>query len=329
METIKLKNIDFELSRVALGTWAIGGWMWGGADDVSSVKTIHAALEKGINIIDTAPVYGFGHSENIVGKAVKEFGGRDKIAIATKAGLEWDENYKINRNSKPQRLIREVEDSLRRLKTDYIDIYQIHWPDESVAFEVTADTLMKLRQQGKIRVIGTSNYQPEHMEQFLKAGELQTNQPPYNIFEREIENLVLPYMKEKGIAALTYGALCRGLLSGKMAPDHEFTGDDLRRHDPKFKGENFTKYLKAVNELDKFAKEYFNKNVMALSVRYILDKGIEIALWGGRKPEQMNAVDDIWGWKLSEADLNQIDNIVDSIVGEPVGPEFMAPKRNV
>ncbi len=328
METIKIKNIDFEVSRIALGTWAIGGWMWGGADDKASVKTIHKALEKGINIIDTAPVYGFGHSESVVGKAVKEYGGRDKIAIATKVALEWDENEKVSRNSSPDRIRKEIDDSLRRLKTDYLDIYQIHWPDEAVPFEETAEVMQNLKEEGKIRVIGTSNYQPEHMEKFRKVADLQTNQPPYNIFERDIEKDVLPYMKKNDIKALTYGALCRGLLSGKMTTEYKFEGDDLRKADPKFQGDTFKNYIEAVNKLDKFAKVNFNKDVMSLAVRYILDKGIEIALWGARKPEQINAVDNIAGWSISAGELNEIDNIVENTLQKEYGPEFMAPNAN-
>lgn len=328
MEKIKIEGIDFDLTRIALGTWAIGGWMWGGADDKNSIKTIHKALEKGINVIDTAPVYGFGHSEDVVGEAVRQYGERDKIAIATKVALEWTEDEQVFRNSSKDRIMKEIEDSLRRLKTDYIDIYQIHWPDESVPFEETAEAMLKLKEQGKIRAIGTSNYQPKHMEEFRKTAPLATNQPPYNLFERGVEDDVLPYMKDHGIAALTYGALCRGMLSGKITKDRKFEGDDLRQADPKFKEPRLKQYLNAVNELDDFAKENYGKRVIHLAVRWILDKGIEIPLWGGRKPSQIDPVDDMFGWKLDEGSMKEIGKIIDKNVKDPIGPEFMAPPEN-
>jgi len=200
METVKIDGIKNEVSRIALGTWAIGGWLWGGTEEKESIKTIHAALDKGINIIDTAPAYGSGLSEEIVGKAVEQYGSRDKIAIATKAGLEF--GIGVKRNSSRARILKEVEDSLKRLKTDYIDLYQIHWPDYNVPFEETAETLANLLKQGKISAIGVSNFLPEQMKEFKKFAPLKTNQPPYNLFERGIEKDVLPYSKENNIKTL-------------------------------------------------------------------------------------------------------------------------------
>ena len=193
---------------IGLGTWAIGGWLWGRTEESDAIKTIHAALDNGINLIDTAPVYGFGRSEELVGKALQ--GGRRADAIiATKVGLDWGSG-KILRNSTPARLRQELEDSLRRLKTDVIDIYQVHWPDASVPFEETARTLEALRREGKIRAIGVSNFSPEQMDRFRKGAPLAAIQPPYNLFEREIEKDVLPYAEENGLVVLAYGALCRG-----------------------------------------------------------------------------------------------------------------------
>ncbi len=233
METTRLQGIDIDASRIVLGTWAIGGWMWGGSDEEESIRTIHAALDQGINVIDTAPVYGFGRSEEIVGKALARRGGRDRLVIATKVALEWRDG-KVFRNATAVRIEAEIEDSLRRLGTDTIDLYQVHWPDPLVPIEETAAAMAKLHRQGKIRAIGVSNYSPEQMDLFRQAAPLQSCQPPYNLFERQIERDVLPYCKEKGIALLAYGALCRGLLSGKMTADRKFEGDDLRKIDPKF-----------------------------------------------------------------------------------------------
>jgi aryl-alcohol dehydrogenase-like predicted oxidoreductase len=322
MERLKIAGLPFEAPRIALGTWAIGGWMWGGSDEKDAIATIHHALDLGINLIDTAPVYGFGHSEEIVGKALD--GRRDKVLIATKAGLDWS-GEGIVRNSTPARLAQELEDSLRRLRTDVIDIYQIHWPDEATAFEETATTLEGFRRDGKIRAIGVSNYSPEQMDRFRKAAPIATVQPPYNLFEREIEDHVLPYAKEHGIVVLAYGALCRGLLSGKITADTKFDGDDLRNNDPKFQAPRRAQYLDAVAKLDALAKDKFDKSVLALAVRWILDQGDTIALWGARRPSQLDDVEDVMGWRIDDATMKEIDAILDETVKDPVGPEFMAP----
>jgi aryl-alcohol dehydrogenase-like predicted oxidoreductase len=233
MELAEIPGTSLKVSRVAIGTWAIGGWMWGGTDEAQSVSTIRAALEHGINLIDTAPVYGFGRSEEIVGKAIAEGGLRSRVLIATKAGLEW-EGGRVSRNASRARILREIEDSLRRLRTDYIDLYQVHWPDPLVTIEETADAMHTLLRQGKIRAIGVSNFSVGQMERFRRVAPLHVLQPPYNLFERGIEADLLPYCRANKIATLGYGALCRGLLSGRMRPDTVFGGDDLRRADPKF-----------------------------------------------------------------------------------------------
>jgi aryl-alcohol dehydrogenase-like predicted oxidoreductase len=208
METIMIPGLPVNASRIGLGTWAIGGWMWGGSEESEAIGTIHAAFNNGINLIDTAPVYGFGRSEELVGKALA--GGRRASAIiATKVGLDWASG-KILRNSSPARLRSELEDSLRRLKTDVIDIYQVHWPDEAVPFEETAKTLDAFRREGKVRAIGVSNFSPEQMDRFRKGAPLATIQPPYNLFEREVEKGVLPYAEPTPDPAAR--SVCRGAL---------------------------------------------------------------------------------------------------------------------
>jgi len=323
VEYITIPGIDLKASRVGLGTWAIGGWLWGGTDEKESILTIHRAFDAGLTLIDTAPVYGFGRSEEIVGKALKDLD-RSKIVLATKVGLQWKDE-KVHRNSTGERIRQEVEDSLRRLGVDVIDLYQVHWPDPLVAREETAEQMQRLVDEGKVRAVGVSNYSPEEMDTFGKAVRLSTAQPPYNLFERGIEKNILPYCQDKGIALLTYGALCRGLLSGRMKQTTEFTGDDLRKWDPKFKEPRFGHYLDAVSRLDSFAKERYGKTVMALAVRWILDQGVEIALWGARHPYQLDTVDDAMGWSLTGEDLKEIDRILVEAIPDPVGPEFMAP----
>jgi len=325
MEYTVISGTEMKVSRIAQGTWAIGGWMWGGTDERESIRTIHAALDIGINLIDTAPVYGFGVSEEIVGKAIEERGHREKVFIATKVGLEWN-NGAVSRNSSPDRIRQEVHDSLRRLRTDYIDIYQIHWPDLAVPIEETARTMQALLKEGLIRAVGVSNYSPEQMNQFMSGCTLNTVQPPYNLFERQIDRDVLPYVRERNLSALAYGPLCRGLLTGKMHSHTKFTGDDLRRSDPKFQPPRFAQYLDAVQQLDDLARKRYGKRVMDLAVRWVLDTpGITAALWGARHPPELEAVEGVLNWNLDPDTRSAIDQILRQTIAEPIGPEFMAP----
>ncbi len=324
MEFTQIPNIEQKASRVALGTWSIGGWLWGGSDDKDSIKTILRALEKGINVIDTAPVYGFGHAEKLVGKALKEFGSRDNVIIATKAGINW-ENQKPFRDCSKNRLQQEIEDSLKRLDVEAIDLYQIHWPDPNTPIEEAAEFMKGLLDQGKIRAVGVSNFSPEEMDIFRQISPLHSCQPPYNLFEREIEESALFYCLKNRIAVLGYGALCRGLLSGKMSKDRSFEGDDLRQKDPKFQEPRFSEYLEAACRLEEWAEKKHGRPLIAVAVRWMLDKRVNIALWGARKPKQIDDVDSVWGWKLKEDDFAEIDHIIFETIKQPVGPEFMAP----
>jgi aryl-alcohol dehydrogenase-like predicted oxidoreductase len=324
MDLADIPGTSLKVSPVALGTWAIGGWMWGGTDETESISTIRAALEHGINVIDTAPAYGFGRSEEIVGKAIAEGRLRSRVVIATKVGLEWVQG-RVFRNASRARLLREVEDSLRRLRTDHIDIYQVHWPDPQVAIEETAEAMHTLFRQGKIGAIGASNFSVGQIEQFRRVAPLHVLQPPYNLFERGIEAELLPYCRKNKIATFGYGALCRGLLSGRMRADTLFEGDDLRRTDPKFQQPQFAQYLAAVRRLDRLAQERFGKHVIHLAVRWMLDQGITTALWGARHPGQLQPVNEVSGWSLDASTKAEIDRILGDLIRDPVGPEFMAP----
>jgi aryl-alcohol dehydrogenase-like predicted oxidoreductase len=323
MELTNIPGTSLKVSPVAIGTWAIGGWMWGGTDEAESIATIRAAFEHEVNVVDTAPVYGFGRSEEIVGKAI-EGELRSEVLIATKAGLQWEDG-KVSRNAGRARILREVEDSLRRLRTDYIDIYQVHWPDPLVTIEETAEAMHTLFKQGKIRAIGVSNFSVLQMERFRRIAPLHVLQPPYNLFERGIETDLLPYCRKNSIATLGYGALCRGLLSGRMKADTVFDGDDLRRTDPKFREPRFAQYLAAVQKLDRLAQQRFGKRVIHLAVRWMLDQGITTALWGARRPGQLQPVDEVVGWSLDASAKAEIDRILRETITDPVGPEFMAP----
>jgi aryl-alcohol dehydrogenase-like predicted oxidoreductase len=324
VERAAIAGTSLEVSRVALGTWAIGGWMWGGTDETESIATIRAAVDRGINLIDTAPAYGFGRSEEIVGKAISEGHLRSRVLIATKAGLEWSAG-RVFRNASRTRILQEAEDSLRRLRTEHIDVYQVHWPDPLVAIEETAEAMRILFEQGKIGAIGVSNFSVGQMERFRRVAPLHVLQPPYNLFERGIEEDVLPYCRKNKIATLGYGALCRGLLSGRMRPDRKFEGDDLRRTDPKFQQPRFAQYLAAVARLDQLAQQRFRKHVIHLAIRWMLDQGITTALWGARQPGQLQPVGEVSGWQLDASAKAEIDRILEATISDPVGPEFMAP----
>jgi aryl-alcohol dehydrogenase-like predicted oxidoreductase len=323
-EHIDIPGTSLRVSRVALGTWAMGGWMWGGTDERESIATVQAALAHGINLIDTAPAYGSGVSEEIVGRALAPAGLRSQAIIATKAGLE-SRDGKVYRNATRDRIMQEIDQSLRRLRTDYVDIYQVHWPDPLVPIEETAEAMRTLYAQGKIRAIGVSNFSVAQMERFRQVAPLHVLQPPYNLFERGIEAEILPYCRENQIATLGYGALCRGLLSGRMHPDTTFEGDDIRRLDPKFQPARFAQYLSAVRQLDQLAQDRFHRRVIQLAVRWMLDQGISVALWGGRRPDQLRATLGVAGWSIDAAGRAKIERILSETITDPIGPEFMAP----
>jgi aryl-alcohol dehydrogenase-like predicted oxidoreductase len=325
MEQTSIADITTPVSRVGLGTWAMGGVQWGGTDDNESVKTIHAALDLGVTLIDTAPAYGFGHSEKVVGRAIAERGGRERVVVATKVGLEQEGNA-LYRNSTRQQIFEEIEQSLKNLRTDYIDLYQVHWPDFDTPYEETAQALLELKKAGKIRAIGVSNYSIEAMERFRRVAPLAAAQPPLNLFEREAMEKIVPWCRSNGVATLTYGALCRGLLTGTIGKDTRFEGDDLRKTDPKFLPPRFAQYTRAVEMLGQFARKNYGKEVLPLALRWVLDQsGVSVALWGARHPGELDPLRNVMGWKLDNAALAAMDKIVTESVRDPVGPEFMAP----
>jgi aryl-alcohol dehydrogenase-like predicted oxidoreductase len=325
METFRIPGTTLNPSRIALGTWAIGGWMWGGSDDAESIRTIQSAVDRGITLIDTAPVYGMGRSEEIVGKALAEGGRRARAVIATKVALDWKGEQPF-RNGSRARIMKEIDDSLTRLRTDVIDLYQVHWPDPNTSIEETAGAMAELLRAGKIRAIGVSNFSPAQMDAFRAVAPLHAVQPPYNLFERAIDKDVLPYTREHNLAMLAYGSLCRGLLSGRMRADTRFPDSDLRSKDPKFRPPHFAEYVAAVAALDRFAQDRFGKRAIHLALRWVLDRTPNaIALWGARHPGQLDPVQDVLGWTIDTAGMAEIDRIVAQHVRTPLGPEFMAP----
>jgi aryl-alcohol dehydrogenase-like predicted oxidoreductase len=324
MDTTTIAGV--KVSRIGLGTWAIGGLDWGAVSDEVAIATCLGALERGINLIDTAPIYGHGRSEEIMGRAIHAHGRREDFFIATKAGLEWTASG-VFANSTAARLHLELEDSLRRLGTDYVDLYQVHWPDTRTPIAETAALLAGFQREGKVRALGVSNFSVAQMEEFRAVAPLASNQPPYNLFERGIDETVLPWCANNGVAILTWSTLCRSLLGGRVHRGMSFDAGDIRRVDPKFREPRFSQYMTAIARLAALAKERYGKTVLELAVRWVLDRpGVSVALWGAKRPEQLDAVAGVLGWKLDASAMAEIDRIVKESVTDPVGPEYLAPK---
>jgi aryl-alcohol dehydrogenase-like predicted oxidoreductase len=329
METTTLAGV--KVSRIGLGTWAIGGLEWGAVPDDVAVATCLGALERGINLIDTAPIYGYGRAEEVVGRAIRAHGHREDFFIATKAGLEWNQRG-VFANSTAPRLRQEIEDSLRRLQTDYVDLYQVHWPDTRTPIAETAALLASFQREGKVRALGVSNFSIAQMEEFRSVAPLASNQPPYNLFERHIDSAsgsgvaILPWCAANNVAVITYSSLCRSLLAGRVHRGMNFAADDIRAVDPKFQEPRFSQYLTAVERLAALAKERYGKSVLELAARWVLDRpGVSVALWGAHRPDQLNAVAGVLGWKLDASAMVEIDRIVKVSVTDPVGPEYLTP----
>jgi aryl-alcohol dehydrogenase-like predicted oxidoreductase len=323
METTRVSGV--EVLRVGLGTWAIGGTEWGAVPENDANATILSAVERGINLIDTAPIYGRGRAEELIGKAMQQHGNREAFYIATKAGLDWNDRG-VFANSTPARLRRELEDSLRRLGTTYIDLYQVHWPDTLVPVAEVAGVLAEFVEAGKVRALGVSNFSVPQMEEFRRVAALASDQPPYNIFEREIDTGILPWCAKNNIAVLTYSSLCRSLLGGRVHRGMKFEDRDIRAVDPKFQEPRFSQYMTAVERLTEFARERFGKSIIELAARWVLDRpGVSVALWGAKRPDQLDAVSGVMGWKLDPEAMAEIDRIVAESVKDPIGPEYLTP----
>jgi len=335
METTTIAGV--KVSRIGLGTWAIGGLDWGAIPDDVAISTCLNAIERGINLIDTAPIYGHGRSEEIVGKAIRAHGRREDFYIATKFGLDWNP-FGVFSNSTAPRLRAELEASLRRLGTDYIDLYQVHWPDTRTPIAETAAELAEFQRQGKVRTLGVSNFNVAQMEELRAVAPLASNQMPYNLFERGIEccahgecsvhgENLLSWCKEQNVAVLTWSSLCRSLLAGRVTRGMSFDKGDIRRVDPKFQEPRFSQYITAVERLAAFTKERYGKTMLELAVRWVLDRpGVNVALWGAKRPDQLDAVSGVMGWQLDDDAMAEIDRIVEVSITDPVGPEYLAPK---
>ncbi|WP_421914210.1 aldo/keto reductase [Mesorhizobium sp.] len=281
-------------SAVGLGTWAIGGWMWGGTDEQASIRAIEASIDAGISLIDTAPAYGLGRSEEIVGKAIK--GKRDRVVIATKCGLNWYSgkgNHFFDQDGKPVHrylgadgITHELEQSLRRLGTDHIDLYITHWQDPTTPIAETMAVLEKLKAAGKIRAIGASNVSTGDLEDYVAAGQIDAIQERYSMIDREIEGSLLPISRRHDIATLSYSSLALGLLSGAIDPAREFTGDDQRKDNPRFSIANRQKVARLKQAIAPIAAKHQASMAQIVIAWTLAQPGITFALCGARNAEQ-------------------------------------------
>ena len=300
MEYRKLGNTDLDLSVVTFGAWAAGGMMWGGTDHKASVDAMRASYDLGVTTFDTAPVYGMGYSEQLVGEAIKGIP-RDKVQILTKFGLSWDstlgeyyfdtvsnegKTVQIFRNARKEAIIRECEASLKQLGTDYIDLYQIHWSDPTTPVSETMEAVAKLIEQGKVRYAGVCNYSVELMKEASKYVPLVSEQVPYSMVKRSIEAEIVPYCLSHGLGILAYSPLQRGLLTGKMNPGHTFEPNDSRIGQVWYKDENLKSINSFLKKIEPLA-ESKKATIGQLVIRWTLEQpGITVALVGARNVAQ-------------------------------------------
>lgn len=320
MDYVTLGTSNVKVTRIIFGAWAIGGWMWGGADRKDAIKAIHQSLDLGLSSIDTAPAYGFGLSEEIVGEAIK--GVRDEVQILTKYGLVWDKKIgefyfsTINNEGKPismhkyagkENVIYECEQSLRRLKTEYIDLYQIHWPDPSTPIEETMEAVTRLMKDGKIRAAGVCNYSVEEMKIAQTSINLASNQVPYSMVRRDIENDLVPWCIEHKKSILAYSPLQRGLLTGKFKIGHQFGPGDTRPDTPWFKEKNMIKTNKFLEEITPLARSK-NATIAQLVLRWTMQMpGITTVLAGARDARQVKDNAGALNFTLSEEEMQEIN----------------------
>ncbi len=306
MEYSQLGDSDLQVSVVGLGTWAIGGDFFGETDDDKSIGAIQAAIESGVNLIDTAPAYGDGHAEEVVGKAIK--GRRDKVIIATKVGILRDGEKFIN-NLKPESVRKEIDDSLRRLNVDVIDLYQIHWPDPNTPLEDTLDELSKIQEAGKFKYLGVSNFKPKLMDQVREQMDLVSLQPHYSLLRRNIEGGVLPYCRQNNIGVLGYGTLAGGILTGKFKEIPDLAEGDYRdTFYNYFKEPTWSKVQKLLDVLRDIAEKR-SVPVPQVAINWARQqKGVTTALVGAKTAEQARANAGAGQWDLSEEELKRIND---------------------
>ncbi len=338
MEQRQLGTSDLKLPAVTYGAWAIGGLFWGGSDDSDAIRAIHACFDLGIDAIDTAPAYGCGHSERLTGRAVA--GRRSKVKILTKCGLRWDDTsgeffftledtpggkpVTMYKNLRAGSIMLECEQSLKNLNTDFIDLYQVHWPSTTAAAEETIGALTRLKEQGKIRQFGVCNYDKNQMASALEQGAMVSNQVRYHLLDRKIETEVLPFCRDKKLGVVVYSPMARGLLSGKVALERKFPASDSRAREPLFSETSRRRVLEALESIRPIAKAH-GATFAQLAVAWVLAQpGITTALVGARTAQQVTENAGAARVNLSPTDLVNIQQALD---WERTGLSNLSAKR--
>lgn len=327
MELRKLGRSDVTVTPLAFGAWAIGGWMWGGAEESDALEAIKASIDTGITTIDTAPVYGFGRSEELVGKAMKGIA-RDKYQILTKFGMNWQtpegepffettdnegKPFMMHKWASKKKVMQECEDSLRRLQTDYIDLYQIHWPDATTPISETFEAVEKLIEQGKVRAAGVCNYNTSQVSEALETIQLASNQVPYSLINRGIEQDIIPQALERGLSIIAYSPLQRGLLTGKIKPGHQFNEGDTREGNRFYTDENIRRTNDLLKEISPIAEKY-KASLAQLILNWTMNQpGIACVLAGARNVQQVKDNAGALNFTLSKEELDQITKASDKM----------------
>ncbi len=316
----EIGSSGIQTTAVGLGTWAMGGWMWGGTDEDLAIKAVQASIDEGTSLIDTAPAYGMGKSEELVGRAIQ--GRRDKVILSTKCGLVWhtqEGNHFFDQADKPVHrflgkasIIHEVEESLKRLGTDYIDHYITHWQDPTTPVDETLEALNTLKKQGKIRSIGISNVSSDDLNAYITNGGIDAIQECYSMLDRGVEEELLPICQSNNISILSYSSLALGLLSGKIGPDRQFQGDDLRKDSPRFSIANRTKISSLFDDIRSIADQH-NATIAQLVIAWTIQQpGITFALCGARNPQQAIENAKAGSLSLSGDEINTISASVNA-----------------
>ena len=325
MELRTLGRSDVKVTPMAFGAWAIGGWMWGGAEETAAINAIKAAYHAGITTIDTAPVYGFGRSEELVGRAMEGIS-RDKYQVLTKFGMNWvteqgeyffdstdndGKPFRMFKWASKEKVMQECEDSLRRLKTDYIDLYQIHWPDATTPVDETFEAVQCLIEQGKVRAAGVCNYDTHLVEKALETIQLVSNQVPYSLVNREIEKGVIPQAIERGLSIIAYSPLQRGLLTGKIKPGHKFVEGDTREGNRFYTDENIRRTNALLEEIKPIAEKH-NATLAQLVINWTINRtGVGCVLVGARDEKQVEDNAGSLAFTLTTEELGQITAAAD------------------
>jgi len=332
MELRRLGQSDVMVTPMAFGAWAIGGWMWGGAEEQAAIRAIKAAFEAGITTIDTAPVYGFGKSEELVGRAMEGVP-RDQYQILTKFGMNWETEQgeyffdSVDNDGKPfrmfkwasrEKIMKECETSLRLLKTDYIDLYQIHWPDATTPISETFEAVQRLIEQGKVRAAGVCNYNAGQVSEALNTIQLASNQVPYSMINRGIEKDIIPQALEKGLSIIPYSPLQRGLLTGKIKPGHHFNEGDTREGNLFYTDENINRALNLLAEIKPIADNH-GVTLSQLVINWTINRpGVACVLVGARDEHQVADNAKALDFTLSTEELNTITEAADRFSLAPV-----------